>query len=89
MRDTAPKIEKLYHEMLMQRSGSDRMQMGAQMFETARQMALASMPPDLSEKEKRIRLFLRFYESDFGTERRDDIVRHLRALPCLLSVRSP
>ena len=45
----------------MARSGEERFIMGAQMFATAVTMILASFPPDLSEAERRRRLFERIY----------------------------
>ena len=79
MRDTPPHIEERYHKMLMQRSGAERMLMGARMFETAKQLVLASLPPELPEQEKRVQLFLRFYGPDFSPDKRDEIIQHLRS----------
>ena len=66
---------------VLQRSGAERMLMGARMFETAKQIILASLLPGITEREKRVQLFLRLYGSDFEPEKRDRIIRHLRSLP--------
>ncbi len=45
-------------------SGSDRIQMGARMFDAARDMVLASLPTGLSERERKRFLFQRIYGED-------------------------
>ncbi len=61
MNDTSPEIEKKLHEMMMARSGPERLIMGALMFDAARDMVLASLPKDLPEDELKRRLFERIY----------------------------
>jgi hypothetical protein len=46
---------------LMALSGPERFRMGAEMFEAARRMVLASLPVDLSKTERKRRLFERIY----------------------------
>ncbi|HYE71706.1 MAG TPA: hypothetical protein VEF04_00185 [Blastocatellia bacterium] len=64
MNDTSPEIEKLFREMIMARSGAERVQMGTEMFEAARKIILASFPPGLSQDEIRRRLFERIYAEE-------------------------
>jgi len=56
-------------DKLMARSGEERFVMGAQMFDSAREMVKASLPPGLSEMEQRRQLFKRIYgmEIDIGS----------------------
>ncbi len=61
MNDTSPAMRSIYREMLMKRSAEERLIMGAQMFEVARNLALASFPKGLSPTEKRLALLQRFY----------------------------
>jgi hypothetical protein len=61
MNDTPPEIEKRIHEMMMARSGAERLIMGSSMFDTARRIVLASLPKDLSDEELKRRLFERIY----------------------------
>ena len=61
MTDTPAEIARIVREKLMSRSGEERLAMGAQMFESAREMVLASLPRDLSEVERRRQLFKRIY----------------------------
>ena len=58
MKDTPRKIEKIQFEMMMKKSPNERIAMGCEMFMAARQLIFASMPKDLSEKDKK-RLFYR------------------------------
>jgi hypothetical protein len=64
MNDTPPEIERLVREKIMARSGAERVRMGAEMFEAARRIILASFPPGLSEDEVRRRLFERVYAEE-------------------------
>lgn len=50
---------------LMAHSGATRLIMGVQMFEAARAMILASLPPNLSEEEQKKLLFERVYSETF------------------------
>ena len=61
MNDTSPEIERRFRQMIMARSGAERLVMGASMFDAARAMILASLPEDLSEDELKRRLFERIY----------------------------
>ena len=61
MNDTTPEIEKKVHQMMMARSGAERLIMGSAMFDLARQIVLASLPKDLSDEELKRRLFERIY----------------------------
>lgn len=61
MTDTPPEIEKKMREMLMARSGGERVVMGALMFDAARAMVIASLPRNLSKDEFKQRLFERIY----------------------------
>jgi hypothetical protein len=61
MTDTPPEIEEMLRDKLMAHSDEERFIMGAQMFDSAREMVKASLPPGLSEAEQRRQLFERFY----------------------------
>lgn len=63
MKDTAPEIKKLFHEMMMQRSGEERFLMGARSFDAARELVISSLPKDLPPNEFKHRLFERIYGS--------------------------
>jgi hypothetical protein len=52
--------------------------MASGMHAEASEMVLSSLPPELSETEKRVQLFLRFYEHDFTESKRDKIIAWIR-----------
>jgi hypothetical protein len=61
MTDTPPEIDRMVREKIMARSGEERFIMGAKMFESAMEMAKASLPPGLPIAEQRRRLFKHIY----------------------------
>ena len=61
MTDTPPEVERMLRDKTMARSGEERFIMGAQMFDSAREMVKASLPRGLSETEQRRQLFKRIY----------------------------
>lgn len=69
MTDTLPEIERIMRDKLMALSGEERFVMGAQMFDSAREMVKASLPRGLSKAEQRRQLFKRIYgmEIDIGS----------------------
>ena len=56
----------MVREKIMARSGEERFLMGAQMFDSAREMIKASLPKDLSEQELRRLLFKRIYGQEIS-----------------------
>ena len=63
--DTSPEIAVMVRARMMARSGEERMRMDSQMFDAARTMVLASLPPDFTEEERRRQLFQRIYGEPF------------------------
>jgi len=68
MNDTAPDIQRKFHELTMNRSGAERMKMASDMFDAARTLVIASFAPGLSIMELKLQLCERFYgtEIDLG-----------------------
>jgi hypothetical protein len=66
--DTPPEIERMVRDKIMARSGEERFVMGSQMFDSAREMIRASLPPGLSETEQRRELFKRIYGREINLE---------------------
>jgi hypothetical protein len=84
MSDTPAHVARLQREMLMCRSGIERMRMGASMFATARRLMRASLgdPTGTDDGvEMRVQLFLRTYAQDFDPTVRDRIVARLKLWP--------
>ena len=61
MDDTSAEVRELLRKRYAELTGTERLTMGVEMFETARTMALASFPAGLSQHEVRRRLCERFY----------------------------
>ena len=80
MRDTSPSIEREMKDRFKRLSGCDRLKMGCSMFDMAKELVLASLPP-CSPQEQRRQIFLRFYGSDFDADRRDRILAYLSEEP--------
>lgn len=80
MRDTPPGVDALYREMLLARSGEDRLRMGFSMYSTARAFVVASIlerEPQASPGRIREAVFLRFYGRDFDDATREKILARL------------
>ncbi len=60
MTDTSPEIAEMVRTRIMARSGSERFVMGVEMCNAARRMVLASLPTNISEAERKQRLFQRY-----------------------------
>lgn len=77
MNDTSPEVERTFREMLLRRSGEERLRMGCSMDATAQALVRASVlekDPDASPATLRRALFLRFYGRDFDTATRGKIL---------------
>ncbi len=78
MKDTSPDMQKLYHDLIMQKTEEERFFMGLSMCSSVRQIVLASFPEGISESEKRIRLLYRYYSRDFSKEELKKIAEFLK-----------
>jgi hypothetical protein len=64
--DTPSEIERMVRNKLMARSAEERFIIGAEMFDSAREMVKASLPKNLSETENRRLLFNRIYGKELN-----------------------
>ncbi len=67
MNDTTPEIAEKVREMMMARTGPERLIMGSAMFDLARKIVLASLPKDLPDDELKRQLFERIYGQPLET----------------------
>ena len=77
MMDTRPAVARTYRDLLLRRSGEDRLKMGCSMHATAQALVRASVlekDPNASPATLRRALFLRFYGHDFDPETRETIL---------------
>ena len=80
MKDTDFVIEERFREMMMRKSGEERMLMGFSMYETAKQFVVSSIKnnnPNISLSELRQEIFLRFYGNDFNKIDREKVIIYL------------
>ena len=76
MTDTTQAVARLVRSKIMARSGAERLVMGARMFEAAREMVLASFPPNISQPERRRRLYERIYGEPLPVGRQESLELH-------------
>jgi hypothetical protein len=74
MNDTAPEIQEKINEIYKNKSGEEKLLIALSMFETARELVISSLPNNLSDKELRKELFLRFYGNDFSAVEKEKIL---------------
>lgn len=77
MSDTSSETERAFRELLLRRSGEERLKMGCSMHAFAQTLVRASVlerRPHASPLEVRRALFLRFYGRDFDPQTREKIL---------------
>ena len=77
MKDTNILVESCFLEMMMERSGQERMKMGFSMFDMARRQVIASIKernPNAGMNDIKKELFLRFYAQEFSPKEREKIL---------------
>lgn len=77
MNDTSDLIKEKLEASYALRTGEEKLLMALSMFETARELVIASLPNDISKSELRKELFLRFYGNDFDENEKIKIVQRL------------
>lgn len=80
MNDTSPDIEKKIYDLFESKSPLERIQMGCSMIDTSKYLitcAILRDHPNISKKDLRREIFLRFYGNDFDPEEQEKIIRHL------------
>ncbi len=61
MRDTIAEMRQIQFKMMRKLSSDRRIELACEMFQTAREMIIATLPKDLSEKEFKRQLYFRTY----------------------------
>ena len=79
MNDTPADVQQIYRTLLLSKSPAERLTMGADMFMTAKEFALADLRRQ-GVQELRAGLFLRFYGHEFEPEERERILARLRTV---------
>ena len=74
MFDTHPDITIRFRDLMMSKSGQERLLMGCSMYDTAKQIvrdAIYNNRPDIAEKDLKKEIFLRFYGHEFSPSDRE------------------
>ncbi len=59
--DTPPELNSFLFQQMMRKSGSERLIIGCQMTDSARQLVWSGIPESLSQNERRTLFLQRFY----------------------------
>ncbi len=65
--DTPPELNAFLFQQMMRKSGTERLIIGCQMTDTARQLVWSGIPSGLPESERRNQFLQRFYGHVFNT----------------------
>lgn len=74
MNDTHPDVAIRFRELIMRKSGEQRLLMGCSMYDTAKQIVLSAVRnrrPGITDAEIKREIFLRFYGPEFSRAERD------------------
>ncbi|MCC7093234.1 MAG: hypothetical protein IT277_03480 [Ignavibacteriaceae bacterium] len=67
----------MINQIYLKKTGEEKILIALKMFETARDIVISSLPKDLSDKELKKELFLRFYGDEFDDIIQEKIYRRL------------
>ena len=77
--DTHPDIAVRFRNMMMRKSGEQRLRMGCSMRDAAKQIvriAIYESHPEITEAEMKREIFLIFYGHEFSRDDREKLFRH-------------
>jgi hypothetical protein len=80
MNDTHPKIAIHFRNLLMSKTGQERLLMGCSMYDTAKEIVRSSIfndHPGITETEMIKEIFLRFYGHEFNQDEREKVISFL------------
>ena len=66
MRDTTPEFQRFVDAQYQSLTPGERVRLCTEMFDAARTLVESTLPPDLSEYERRRRITERFYGAEFA-----------------------
>ena len=85
MNDTHPNVAIRYRDLMMSKTGEQRLRMGCSMHDTSKQIvrsAIYDSHPEITEAEMRREIFLRFYGHEFSRDDREKLFQHWRQSSC-------
>ena len=74
MFDTHPDVAIRFRELMMSKTGQERLLMGCSMYDTAKRIVLSAVrnrQPGITDAEMRREIFLRFYRPEFSQADRE------------------
>jgi len=80
MFDTHPDIAIQFRDLMMSKSGQERLLMGCSMYDTAKEIvrsAIYNGRPGITDKEMKKEIFLRFYGKEFSQANREKFLSAL------------
>jgi len=80
MNDTNPEIAARYRNLIMRKSGEERLLMGCSMYDTARKIVLSAIHnnhPGITNAEIKREIFLRFYGLEFNPAEREKLLSEI------------
>jgi len=80
--DTHPDVAIRFRDLMMSKSGQERLLMGFSMYDTARQIvcsAIYNSRPEITDEEMKKEIFLRFYGREFSRADREKFLSVLAA----------
>ena len=80
MNDTHPEMAARFRNLLMSKTGQERLLMGCSMYDAAKEIVRCSIynnNPGITEAEMRREIFLRFYSHEYSRAEREKIISAL------------
>jgi hypothetical protein len=80
MFDTHPDVAIRFRDLMMRKSGQERLLMGCSMYDTAKRIVLSAIQnhrPGITETELKREIFLRFYGPEFSQADREKMLSAL------------
>jgi hypothetical protein len=80
MLDTHPDVAIQFRDLLMSKSGQERLFMGCSMYDAAKQIvrsAICNNRPGITDDEMKKEIFLRFYGKEFSRDDREKVLSAL------------
>lgn len=80
MNDTHPDVAVQYRDLMMSKTGQQRLRMGCSMYDAAKQIvcsAIYNSCPGITDAEMKREIFLRFYGHEFSRADREKLISAL------------
>ncbi len=80
MNDTHPDVAIRFRDLMMSKTGQQRLRMGCSMYDTAKKIvrsAIYNNRPQITDEEMKKEIFLRFYGNEFSPVEREKFLSAL------------